>query len=104
MGQSQQYKGPFEGMDFEPYVYQHFPLIMRNAAGDERMVETEQEETLAEADGYKAPEHLGDPAVHSAQEVAALEATVADKDDEIAELKAKLAAALKPSPAAAAPK
>lgn len=98
------FMGVFEGMDFPPYVYQHFPLMMkRDGSDDYVIVENEEEQEKAEADGFVAPK-VGPPANVTVAEVEALNAEVAEKDSEIEELKKQIAEMRKPSaPAPKAP-
>lgn len=77
------YKGVFEGLDFEPYEYQHYPLLMRDKQGKPRRVTSEEEEEAAKAAGFAIPEGIGKP-------VTITTAELAEKNDEIEKLKAAL--------------
>lgn len=101
MAKQQQYLGVFEGMDFGPYTYQHYPLMMFKDGDKDSylIVNDEEEEKAAEDDGYKAPK-VGPPANVTVDEVNALTAErdeakkdLNDAEAELAETKKALAAA-----------
>jgi len=97
----QNYAGVFEGMDFGEYQYQHYPLMMSNKQGGTRIVEDENEEATAVADGYIAPK-VGPPANVTIAEVENLKNANAetkkdleDAEAELVEVKRQLADAKK---------
>lgn len=62
------YKGVFEGLDFPPYEYQHYPLMMSKGEGKEVetvIVEDEEEEAAQKELGFVSP-NVGPP-VHVTQ-------------------------------------
>lgn len=81
--------GVYENMDFAPYEYQHYPLMMRKGTSklsETKVVNNEAEERAAEEEGFKAPERVGPPISLTEKEHKGL-------TDEIAELKRQLAMA-----------
>lgn len=88
------YKGVFEGMDFEPYSYEHFPLWMHKEVKGEDgktrkesvLVEDSEEESAAADKGFATAKGVGKPIVVTENDLNA-------KDDEIAQLRAALAEA-----------
>lgn len=109
MPKQEPYAGVFAGMDFPPYQYEHYPLMMSKDQGETKVVENEAEEAEALAEGFKAPK-VGPPANVTVQEIEELEgelkakdkalsettADLADAENEIEKLKAELAEAKKP--------
>lgn len=97
---SKVFQGVYEGMDFPPYKYEHYPLVMSNPDSKEtRTVEGEAEEKAAAEEGFKAPERVGPPVSMSEKELADLHAQIAALQAENSGLKAA-----KPAPAGAAAK
>lgn len=94
------YQGVFEGMDFPPYEYEHYPLWMwkgPNGSLGKKLVNDEEEEAAAKAEGFVLPPGVGKPVVVT-------EADLSAKDSEIEELKkaledARAALAAKAEPA-----
>lgn len=109
MAQARQYTGVFEGIDFPDYEYQHYPLMMTKKGEGSKIVENEEEEAEAAADGYVSPK-VGKPKSMTEGEVEVLEnraseaeAKAADLQKQLDEAKAALAAKAQPA-AAVAPK
>lgn len=91
MAKQESYTGVFGGMDFPEYEYQHYPLWMNNPKTKEtRIVEDEEEEDAAKAEGFLSPK-VGPPAKLTEAEHGELVATIKDREQELDKQDKKLA-------------
>lgn len=91
MAKQKPYGGVFEGIEFPDYEYQHYPLMMVNAATKEsRVVNDEQEEKEAEEEGFKS-NSVGPQTVVSSADIEALKVAKLESDKDLAEAEAEVA-------------
>lgn len=103
MATQKPYEGVYAGIEFAPYSYQHYPLMVtkfddKGKILEQKIVEDEDEEEAANADGFVSPK-VGPVANLTVDEASALHNENEALRQQLAEAHAKLAEKAAPVPA-----